>query len=61
MSLDKKDYKRLKEANFKLCLVSPELQGRPEDIAPYKKQMADDDIVMDAICTKQYNIDLWSA
>lgn len=61
LSLDKKDYQRLKEANFKLCLVSPELQGRPEDIAPYKKQMADDDIVMDAICTKQYNIDLWSA
>lgn len=61
LSLDQKDYQRLKEANFKLCLVSPELQGRPEDIAPYKKQMADDDIVMDAICTKQYNIDLWSA
>ncbi len=61
LSLDKKDYKRLKEANFKLCLVSPELQGRPEDIAAYKKQMADNDIVMDAICTKQYNIELWSA
>ena len=61
LSLDQKDYQLLKEAQFKLCLVSPELQGRPEDIAAYKKQMADDGIVMDAICTKQYNIDLWSA
>ena len=61
LSLNKKDYKLLKEANFKLCLVSPELQGRPDDIAAYKKQMAEDEIVMDAICTKQHNIDLWSA
>ncbi|CAN5397997.1 N/A [soil metagenome] len=61
LSLDKNDYKLLKDAGFKLCLVSPELQGRPEDIPAYKKQMADDQIVMDAICTKQYNIELWSA
>ncbi|MDP3510961.1 MAG: hypothetical protein Q8T09_23550 [Candidatus Melainabacteria bacterium] len=61
LSLSKEDYMLLKDANFKLCLVSPELQGRPEDIAAYKKQMAEAEIVMDAICTKQHNIDLWSA
>ncbi|MBU6452164.1 MAG: hypothetical protein KGS72_10325 [Cyanobacteria bacterium REEB67] len=48
-----------KKSGFKLCLVSPELQGRPDDILPYKKQMAVEEIEVDAICTKLYNIDAW--
>jgi hypothetical protein len=59
LSLDRSDYDRLRQAGFKLCLVSPELQGRPEDIAAYKKQLSDDGIEFDAICTKHYNIHLW--
>ncbi len=50
-----------KDAGFKLCLVSPELQGRPDDISLYKKQLSDEEIAFDAICTKLYNIDLWRA
>jgi hypothetical protein len=50
-----------KDAGFKLCLVSPELQGRPDDISLYKKQLSDEGIAFDAICTKLYNIDLWRA
>lgn len=52
-------YKQLKKANFKLCLVSPELQGRPEDIPVYRDQLKKDGIVFDAICTKHANIKLW--
>lgn len=52
-------YESLKNAGFKLCLVSPELQGRPEDITAYRDELKRDDIVFDAICTKHANIRLW--
>ena len=50
----------LAEAGLKLCLVSPELQGRaPEtEVAALKRHFADHDIAMDAVCTKR--ADLWS-
>ncbi|MDQ1911646.1 hypothetical protein RAC89_14645 [Paenibacillus sp. GD4] len=60
LPIDKNSYQTLKEAGFKLCLVSPELQGRPEDIPNYKKNLEKENIVFDAICTKLHNIKLWS-
>lgn len=54
-----KIYNQLKSAGFKLCLVSPELQGRPEDLPAYRKQLDNDQIIFDAICTKSYNIEKW--
>jgi hypothetical protein len=52
--LDRKDYVRLKDAGFKLCLVSPELQAHPPQmLQTLKAQMAEFDITMDAVCTKQ--------
>jgi hypothetical protein len=59
LPIDQHSYQQLKQANLKLCLVSPELQGRPEDIGTYKQYLADEKIVFDAICTKQHNIELW--
>lgn len=59
--LDAMDGRRLKDAGFKLCLVSPELQGRqaeteiPELIALLRER----GIVADAVCTKR--TDLWEA
>ena len=44
-----KDCLALKGAGFKLCFVSPELQGRPEDLAPYRRAIGD---CMDMVCTK---------
>lgn len=46
-------------AGFKLCLVSPELQGRDADIEvpALIKQLSDLNIVADAVCTKRP--DLW--
>lgn len=59
LPINKENYKILKDNNFKLCLVSPELQGRKEDIENYKEYLTKNNIVFDAICTKTYNINLW--
>ena len=58
--ISRKEADELKSLGYKLCLVSPELQGRPEDIESYKKQITRDGIVFDAICTKVQYIDRYS-
>ncbi len=60
LPIDPSSFNKLKQAGFKLCLVSPELQGRPQDIDTYQKWLHGQEIVFDAICTKHYNIDQWS-
>ena len=52
--LDKVSATRLKQAGFKLCVVSPELQGRMEqsDTDKIVAAMNDAGIVPDAVCTK---------
>ena len=57
--LDNTQYSQLKDAGFKLCLVSPELQGRisQDEIVDMAKLLNEQEIVVDAICTK--NIDVW--
>lgn len=54
------DYKNLKNASFKLCIVSPELQGRnPETEVPIMANfLKTNNIFVDAVCTKYP--DLWS-
>lgn len=59
LPINKIIYDEIKGMGYKVCLVSPELQGRPEDIEPYKVYLNDNDILFDAICTKIYNIDAW--
>lgn len=57
MPLESMSYARLKQ-HFKLCAVSPELQGRsPETIRQYHTELAP--YPMDAVCTKRP--DLWEA
>lgn len=55
------DAERLKNAGFKLCLVSPELQGRDAEIEipALHKLLIKRKISADAICTKR--IDLWES
>ncbi len=57
--LNSDDARQLKQAGFKLCLVSPELQGRDAEIEiPQMATMLKDlNIGADAICTKR--TDLW--
>jgi NDP-sugar pyrophosphorylase family protein len=60
MPLDYNTYINLKKAGFKLCFVSPELQNQPEKIKEYKEYFKKENIVMDMICTKSYNIEKWN-
>ena len=56
MPLDNNSYKKLKDAGFQICLVSPELQKHSTDrIADFKKQLIG--LEIDAVCTKRP--DLW--
>lgn len=57
--IGKSEYDELKALGYKLCFVSPELEGRDEDIEDYKKILDDEGMDMDAICTKVYNIERW--
>ena len=53
LSLSAEDGARLAAAGFKLCLVSPELQGRdPAEIQLHRRQLDERRIIADAICTK---------
>jgi hypothetical protein len=57
MPLDDRSYELLRK-NFRLCAVSPELQGRDAStIADYRRELAP--YPMDAVCTKRP--DLWLA
>jgi hypothetical protein len=57
--LSEQDARRLKDAGFKLCLVSPELQGRDAyvEIRQLASLLEERNIEADAICTKRP--DLW--
>ncbi len=57
--LSEQDARRLKSAGFKLCLVSPELQGRDAEIEipQLVSLLKERNIVADAVCTKRP--DLW--
>ncbi len=59
LPLKRTSYQKLRSTGLKLCLVSPELQGRPDDIPVYAQQMLREDIEFNAICTKVYNIAKW--
>ena len=49
-----KDITKLKSANFKLCLVSPELQiNNKKNIKSIKKTLKERKILIDAVCTKK--------
>ncbi|ACT60875.1 phosphatidylinositol-specific phospholipase C/glycerophosphodiester phosphodiesterase family protein [Hirschia baltica] len=59
--LNKAEYDTLIANKFKLCLVSPELQGRDADsgISAMAQLLREFDMTMDAVCTKRP--DLWEA
>lgn len=59
LPINKDIYKVLKNNNYKLCLVSPELQAQDKKIEEYKSYLLEKNIKLDAICTKLYNIHRW--
>lgn len=54
------NYKLLKNSGFKLCFVSPELQQQPEKIEEYYNYFKSNNIKLDMICSKKYNINKWN-
>ncbi len=59
MPLNKENYKILKDANFKLCLVAPELQKHKiERSSEFQKILRKNNIKLDAVCTKKS--ELWN-
>lgn len=48
--------KLIKDLGYKICIVSPELQNRKEDIILYKRYILDNNLQIDAICTKYPDI-----
>lgn len=59
LPITSESYTLLKNHGFKLCLVSPELQGQPEKIDEYKAYIESQQIEFDAICCKLNNIHRW--
>lgn len=57
--LTKDIYKKIKKANFKICLVCPERWGRERDIPIYIEQMKRDNILVDAVMTSLKNAKKW--
>ena len=54
-----KHYRYFKKFNKKICLVSPDLLGKKKDILKYIKYLNKNKIIIDAVCVKQENIDIW--
>lgn len=59
LPIDRAAYEEMKKMGYQICLVSPELQGQPEKLEEYAFRIKQDSIMVDAICTKEYNIDRW--
>lgn len=57
--IGKKEADELHSLGYKLCMVSPELEGKEQDIEVYREQLERQGIAMDAVCTKVYNINRW--
>lgn len=51
--ISEQQFLQLQNSNFKLCLVSPELQNHPEELIRYiQKFLNDSGLKLDAVCTK---------
>lgn len=57
--IDRESFEELKALGYKLCFVSPELEGQEEKLAEYKEYIREQGIVFDAVCTKSYHIKDW--
>ncbi len=60
LPLDGKSFLHIKEMGYRLCLVSPELQGQPEKIMLYQEQMINEKLQFDAVCSNIENIHRWN-
>lgn len=59
LPLTRENAEELKEMGYRLCVVSPELEGQPEKIGAYRRQIAEIRIPVDAVCTKVHCMQKW--
>jgi hypothetical protein len=59
LPITRKNYKLFKKLKYKLCLVSPELQGQIEKLEKYKLFLKKENIKFDMICSNRINISKW--
>jgi hypothetical protein len=52
-------FQLMKIWNFKICLVSPDLQGQQDKVEEYSNYLLEKNIIPDMVCSKIYNYDLW--
>ena len=52
-------FQLMKINNFKVCIVSPELQAQPEKIETYMDFMIENNIIPDMVCGKIHNYNIW--
>ena len=60
LPLDKNSFQKLKDANFKVCLVCPERWGRPQEIKKYIDYFKENNIEIDAVMTALKYADKWN-
>lgn len=57
--LNRESYREIRKLGYKLCLVSPDLVGQAEKIESYRRQLDQEQVVLDAVCAKIYNMNRW--
>jgi hypothetical protein len=57
--LTREIYREIKALKYKICIVSPELQGQDEKLEKYALYMQQQQIIPDAVCSKIYNFQRW--
>lgn len=57
--LNQNIYSVLKKNNFRICIVSPALHDRSNEIKVYSNIIKGEKFVLDAVCDKLYNSDKW--
>lgn len=60
LPLDSNSFLHIRQLGYRLCLVSPELQGQQEKIRLYQEQMISEKLQFDAICSNIDNIHRWN-
>jgi len=61
LPLDKGSYQYINNLGYKICLVSPDLLNRENDIIRYKEWIIKHEIMINAVCVKLKNISKWES
>lgn len=59
LPLTKAIEERIHKLGLMICLVSPELQKQQDKVKIYKEHIQKENIRIDAVCSKQYNKEIW--